>query len=186
MSTAGPNLPGTGADDSAVGTTTWSNPGNITADGDVYATAAGTAGAQTHYLKATGFGFSLPSTATVDGITVTVARKSSQNGSLRYTNDTVVSLVKGGTVAGDNKAATSTKWPTTEADASYGGVADKWGSTWLYSDINASNFGVVLSCKNFGASGATASVDSIKVTVTYTDSAAPTVKQSRSLLGVGW
>jgi hypothetical protein len=98
----------------------------------------------------------------------------------------VVSLIIGGSVSGDNKAATSTKWPTTEADASYGGSADKWGLTPSAAQINASNFGVALSVKNFGATGATASVDCIEVTVTYTEAAGGTFKQARTLLGVGW
>lgn len=171
MSTSGPNYPDSGTDDSAVGTTTWSNPGNITADGDVYATTAGTGGAQSHYLKALDFDFAIPTGATIDGITVAIARKSSQNGALRYTYDNTVKLVVGGSVTGDNKAATTTKWPTTEAAASYGGAADKWGLTPSVAQVNGTDFGVVLAVNNYGAAGATASVDSITITITYTSAA---------------
>jgi hypothetical protein len=185
MATAGPNIAGTGADDSAVGTTTWSNPSNVTNDGDDYTTVYGNGGAQSHYLKATNFGFSVSTGATIDGIAVTIARKADQAGALRYVYDEVVSLVVGGSVTGDNKAAASTKWGTSEADVAYGGASDKWGLTPSVSDVNNANFGAVLSVQNFGAAGCTASVDKIEITITYT-AAAGTFKQSRALLGVGW
>ncbi len=40
MSTQGPTICGTGADNSGIGTVAWSNPGNITANNGVYADAA--------------------------------------------------------------------------------------------------------------------------------------------------
>lgn len=168
MTTAGPNLPSSGVNDNAVGSTAWSNPGNATTDDATYATTAGTSGAQSNYLKVSGFGFAVPAGATLDGFTVDIRRKSSQNASLRYTYDAVVSLLIGGAVTGNNKGALTTKWTTTDATATYGGAADKWGTTPTLAQVNASNFGVVLSVKNFGGTGATASVNWIKVTVTYT------------------
>ncbi len=80
--TAGPTSPGTGADDAAIGTRTWSNPGNITSSNNTYATATSSGGGNstTHYLKATNFGFSIPSGATIDGITVGIERKGTTTG----------------------------------------------------------------------------------------------------------
>lgn len=63
--------PSTIADDSAVGTITWGSTANAASSNDNYATAAvGTS----HYLKVTNFGFNLPATATVTGVTVYIER----------------------------------------------------------------------------------------------------------------
>lgn len=59
--------------------------------------------------------------------------------------DTTVRLVKAGTVVGDNKAATTTQWPNAAAVATYGSATDLWGTTWTAAEVNASNFGFVLS-----------------------------------------
>ena len=49
---------------------------------------------------------------------------------------------------------------------SYGGATDLWGLTWTAADINAANFGVVISAHD-SVSGALAQVDSFAITVTY-------------------
>jgi len=83
-----------------------------------------------------------------------------------------VKLVVGGTVSGNNKAATSTKWPTSDGSVSYGGAADLWGLTLSASDVNGSGFGVVLSATSSGTNGTTSgSVDHITITVAYTEGA---------------
>lgn len=70
--------PGTLASDSAVGTRPWSNPGNAAASDDSDATALATGGDEvTEYLKATNFGLSVPSTATILGVKVQIERASS-------------------------------------------------------------------------------------------------------------
>jgi len=173
MSTAGPNAPGTMADDNAVGTKTWSNPGNVAASDNTYASVPCTAGAieTSHYLKCTNFGFSIPSGATVNGVTVAVERKSAgDSGSNLYVRDSTVSLVKGGTVSGANKAVTATNWTTTDSTASYGGAADLWTLTLADTDINASTFGVVLSVvmRDRFSSGQNGRVDLITITIDYT------------------
>jgi hypothetical protein len=67
--------PGAGYNDSAVGSTLWSNPGNITASDSVYATNLTTALNQlSNRLWAENFGFSIPTNATITGITATVKR----------------------------------------------------------------------------------------------------------------
>jgi hypothetical protein len=170
MSSSGPNYPDSGTDDSAVGTVTWTSPGNITADDTSYASATGTSGALTHYLKALDFDFAIAAGSTIDGITVSIMRYSTQEGALRYIYDNTVKLVIGGSVTGNNKAATTTKWPTSEAAASYGGAADKWGLTPTVDNVNGTDFGVVLAANIYGAAGATGYVDYITITVDYTAS----------------
>jgi hypothetical protein len=170
MSSSGPNYPDSGTDDSAVGTITWTSPGNIIADDTSYASATGTSGALTHYLKATDFDFAIAAGSTIDGVTVAIMRYSTQDGALRYIYDNTVQLVVGGSVTGDNKAATTTKWPTSFAEASYGGAADKWGLTPTVDNVNGTDFGVVLAANIYGSAGATGYVDYITITVDYTAS----------------
>lgn len=167
-------IAGAGADDNAVGTLAWSNPGNITADDGSNAEATASSDVQTHYLKATSFGFSIPTDATVDGIEVTIDRHCDFDSLQRYTLDNIVRLVISGSVSGDNKADTANKWPTTPTTKSYGGASDLWGlGSVSPSTLNASNFGVVLSADVYqGIVDTHARVDYIQVTVHYTPAGA--------------
>lgn len=185
MSTAGPNAFGTISDDSAVGTLTWSNPANGGADDASYATAATTTTATTHYIKFLNPGFSIPA-GTINGISITVNRKASSDGG-RHVRDITVSLVIGGSVTGDNKADTSTNWPTTDGDKTYGGSSDVWGASPTVSQVNASNFGFVLSAEiTSSVVTTTAYVDYASISVTYTASGGGAGLVTRkALLGVG-
>lgn len=165
MSTAGPNAGGTFAsDNSNGGTVAWANPGFAVSDNAQYATAteAGMGGTTSEYLKITNFGFSLPAGAVVSGIEAGYKRVSVSGNC----SDNTVKLVKGGTVGGTNNGGVGIPWNTSEGTATYGSTSDLWGQTWLYSDINASNFGIVLSV-DFAAPE-TASVNYVYITVTYT------------------
>lgn len=83
--------------------------------------------------------------------------------------DHYVGLIKAdGTLGSADKAATSTYWPTADAYASYGGAADLWSNAWAPADVNDADFGVSLRA-TIEDTGITASVDHIRVTVTYSD-----------------
>lgn len=169
MSTAGPNAPGTMAQVSAG--VTWSTIDNAKVSDDAYAYCSIFGNGLSHYLEATNFGFSIPSGATINGISVSLERKASVTGSVRYVRDSVVKLIKGGTASGDNKADTATKWTTSDSVITYGGSADLWGLTLTDTDINASNFGVRLQTNHTrtGGKGAElAYVDFISITIDYT------------------
>ena len=173
MATAGPSAPGTTADDNAVGTKTWATTSNATVSDDAHSIVNCAAGAleTSHYLKCTNFGFSIPSGATIDGVTVAIERKATGNsGGNLYVRDSTVSLVKGGTVSGANKAVTLTNWTTTDSVASYGGATDLWTLTLADTDINASTFGVVLSVlmRDRFSTGQDGKVDLITISVDYT------------------
>ncbi len=165
---AGPNNAGAGTDVSGVGSSSWLNPTRVTANDNSYVTANGYS--QTHYLEATNYGFVIPVGATVNGIQVSIGRFGT-TGMGNDARDNTVKLIKEGNIVGNNKANTSSDWPSSETTANYGSSSDTWGSTWTYSDINASNFGVALS---INPNNRTASVDYIQITVTYTpDTTAP-------------
>lgn len=160
----GPNTAGTGTDDSSFGTTSWLNPGNITLSDNTYATAATIAGVNTHYLTGTNFGFSLPANAVIAGILVEWERKAAAGAG--GTNDSRVRIVKGG-AAGSTDRSAGASWTSSDSFVPFGSNADLWGETWTASDINSSNFGAAISPQGVSG-GATASVDSVRITVYYT------------------
>ena len=150
-------------DDTTVGAGgTWTNPANAVSRNGVYATNALASGGgfQTYYLKATDFGFAVPADATIVGVSLRVAGLTSLG-----TRTWECKLVKGGTVSGDNK---STSIPSAVAEKILGGEADMWGLTLTPSDVNASNFGAVVSCLQGDSNGSTESIDSILLAVHYT------------------
>ena len=115
-------------------------------------------GQVTDFIKLTGFGFSIPSDATIDGI---VAEIWCTAGILRLT---YLYLEKSG-VVGSNLA--SFKPPTTGAYDSFGGSTNKWGTTWTPAEINASTFGLRLQYSAVDEYGEIY-VDHIRITVYYT------------------
>jgi len=70
--TFGPNNPATTANNAAIGTNNWTNPGNSAATDNAYGTV--TTRGFTRYLSATNFNFSIPLTSTINGIQVEVER----------------------------------------------------------------------------------------------------------------
>ncbi|MBK6929493.1 MAG: hypothetical protein IPH12_01015 [Saprospirales bacterium] len=171
---AGPNNAGAGTNVTGVGTVAWTSPGNITTPGSPYAGMSVAGGATTNYLQGAIYGFSIPAGATINGITVVINRQSSGVVS-PFLQDNIVRLVKGGGITGSNYANTGVNWPNNStpgaglATATYGGAADLWGTTWTPAEINATDFGVVLSAVNAnGGLSRTATVDYMQITVTYT------------------
>lgn len=170
MASEGPNSPLTGADDSSVGTVAWINPTRVTSSDNSRSNAPrSSSSSTTHYLKATGFRFDVPYGSTIDGILVEIEK--SKIGGLGSCSDNRVSIVKSdGSIGSTNKAAGG-NWSGTDSYTSYGGSSDLWGETWTYSDINDSDFGVVIRANlTVGAeSSVDAAVDHIRITVYYTE-----------------
>lgn len=163
--TSGPREAGTGANITGVGTLAWTNPNNIAGAGT--AGMSVTSSTTTNYLRGTNYGFSIPSNAVINGITVVINRSTSGTTS-PLLRDNRVSLVKSGVIESTNKAATGTNWSGSLSNATYGGTTDLWGSAWTPSEINSTDFGVVLSAINSNTgSTRTAAVDYMRITVTY-------------------
>jgi len=167
---SGPNSGSTTADDSSIGAIAWSTPSNALTQDDAYATASLTKVNQiSHYLKVTGFGFSIPSSATIKGIAVEVDRFASTGTGGTRVSDNSIRLVKGGAISGDNKASASL-WPSSDTDTylSYGNSTDLWGLSWAPADINNASFGVAISAKKDGSNGnRNAYIDHVRITVYY-------------------
>ena len=118
---AGPNSPGTMADDATVGTAAWTNPDNAKVSDNVYTTVGAGDTGISHYLKATNFGFSIPSGATIGGILVEIERKGDLSDASNNIQDSNLRIVKSdGTIGTTNKADIGTNWPTSDTYASYG------------------------------------------------------------------
>ena len=112
-----------------------------------------------YYLKCTGFGFGIPSGATINGVHIAITASASAG-----TSAAQVQLVKGGSVAGTAKSGAS--FPA----GPYGGASDLWGTTWSATEINASGFGVALSGTG-SANGCDLTFSDVAITVYYTTSA---------------
>jgi len=155
-----------------VGVTNWQNPTNIYSSNDARASVSLDGpydeedGEASHYLWATTFGFTIPTDAVIDGIIVEYERYSS-NG---YIEDDAIYIIKAGSATGNNKAGLHGMWRTSEGYDAYGGVADKWGTTWAYGQINSVNFGVCIGvqCTEWDEYD-TARVDHVRITVYYTE-----------------
>lgn len=161
---------------SSTGTIAWSSTTSAYAADSVFMTAASNLLAvdTTDTQRFTSYGFSVPTGATIDGIIVTINRKSQYNvpgGNGGTVADSIVQLVKADSLVGSNKA-TASFWATTAASATYGSSTDLWGTTWTSSDINNSGFGAAFAASIDTTSTTsrtnTAYVDYIRIEVYYT------------------
>ena len=169
MATQGPNNPGTMATDSVVGSVGWNNADNAKVSDDSDATTSGVFrfGLISYYLKATNFGFSIPSGATIDGIVVEIENAAALAG----VRDNSVKIIKSdGSLGGEEKADTGTDWSLSDTYISYGDANDLWSESWDNTDINDIDFGVVISAKApVGADDSAPTIDHIRITVYYTE-----------------
>jgi hypothetical protein len=174
----GPNSPGTVTNDATIGTTAWSSTSNATASDDTYAFTSGLAGAN-NYLKATNFGFAIPSGSTINGIVVEIERKGGGNGPNDYIVDNAVKIVKPDGTIGSTDKKSGSYWTSTESYATYGSSSDLWGETWTSDGINDSDFGIVLSAINPSPDyGATPYVDHFRIIIHYSPPAITTTQNT--------
>lgn len=137
----------------------WTTPSNAGALDSAYSQAAGIGA--TEYLKATAFGFTLPSDAVVLGILAEINRFRAVD----PVTDARVRLVRAGTVEATDKS-TGAAWSVSSAYVSFGSASDLWGASWSASEINAAGFGCAFAA-TLSTVDAVAAVDHIRITVTY-------------------
>lgn len=155
--------PSSVVNDTAIGVIPWTNPGNATASDDLRASADLSEGDITNYLKATSFGFTIPSGSTILGIVVEAEVSKSGSGTVV---DNACRLVKNGVIQSVDRS-NGTSWSTADAYLSHGGSTDLWADTWTPELINASSFGCALSAQNSSIQPATALCDHLRITVYY-------------------
>ncbi len=176
---SGPNNPGNAVNEASTGVISWSNPDNaLSSDGHFSNAAALVIGTNSEYLVLTDFGFSIPASSTIDGITVEIQKKAVKVlmvvGSAVVTDNSVM-IVKGGVIGGTDHASATT-WSTGAATyAQYGHSSDAWGRTWTVADINAADFGIAISASFGGLVLPNAQIDHVRITVHYTSSLSATL-----------
>jgi hypothetical protein len=120
-------------------------------------------------LFAVNFNFSIPGTATINGILAEIEKKASMNAMIQ---DNGLMLVKAGVPVGNNYATTN-NWPLVDTYVSYGSSTDLWGTTWTPADINNPGFGLAYATISYTCFGngnpAVSSIDHIRMTVFYTN-----------------
>lgn len=167
--TLGPTNPQVATDATGVGTgsVSWTNVNNIKASDNNRASATISGSNITHYVKASGFGFAIPAGATILGIKVEV-EKSVNSGGSGSVLDAQVKIVKSDGTVGSLDKSSGSSWPSVSSETytNYGGIADLWGEIWTPSDINSSNFGVVIAAKGSSANR-TANIDHVRISITY-------------------
>jgi type IX secretion system substrate protein len=136
---------------------------------------------QTDYLQAQGFGFNIPTAATICGIEVNVV-KSAANVllNLATVTDYDVRVMKNGTLSLTNLADGVTQWSSSDVNTSYGGTNELWGTSWSPTDINSGNLGFSISAEIHGtvALFPGARINYISMTVYYLD---PSVLPAHSI-----
>ena len=193
-------IPGTFADygASALGTaggTAFSNDSNAGTTGASYATCA--CGTNTsNSLMGTNCGYS--TTGTINGVTFSFKGFANASTGSSYVEDISDTLILGSpgtapTIAANNYALTTTKWPTTATLVTYGtGTTDLFGSSLTTTIVNGSGFGFTCSAEGAKSSN-NFSVNSMSGTVYYTSSSPPSAPTGLSLsyisgtsLGATW
>ena len=156
------DFPGSGGNDSTVGTVGWAAGGGTGAASSILH------GATTQYLTQTNFGFGIPAGSTIIGIQANITRRQGA-GFINSVLDNSVRLIKAGVVQSVGEHASGVPYPQSDTLLSYGGPTDLWGGTWTPSDIDASGFGVAISATNTSATiTAGAFVDAVTISVYYT------------------
>ncbi len=170
--TASPSLC---VNDASIGVATgnWTGLTNVGTQNNVYAQASVANSDITNYLKCTGYGFSIPAGATINGITVGPWLNASFT---MY--DNAMQLVKGGAIQATNLATGANipngggSFAATPTQFTYGGSTNLWGNTWTAADINSANFGAAFAAQRGGfATTQQVGVDAMPITVDYTPSA---------------
>lgn len=152
---------GTGADGGGGGSA-WTTPNNIASSGgQTYSVI--TKGSFSDNLFATNFNFSIPSGATILGISASLPVRST--GGAADVLDNGIFLLKAGVATGSDHSG-GLNWTGT---LNYGGSTDLWNAAWLPADINAVNFGISVAASNSNPSfSRTAYVlNPVSLTVTY-------------------
>ena len=127
---------------------------------------------RSYYIVGQGFGFSIPTGATINGIVVTLQAQSyDAQGAGNNARDYSVKIVKNNTITGTDKSTLASLTPNgTWVNRTYGSSTDLWGETWTAADINNSNFGIAYSAELTTSPKGTVTVQvrNLRITVHYT------------------
>lgn len=156
----------------------WANASNITADNTYYATVTLSEGDESNYLEGKDFGFSIPSTATIDGIEVQYKTYAVDDEDPQWGYS---KLLKAGSPVGTSNPSRGTAYPSSLSTYTYGSSTSLWGTTWTPSDINDSGFGTYLSVIGDDRYDDEFRVYFVKVKVYYTDGGTSATQEAGTL-----
>lgn len=139
----------------------WTNLTNIGTQDSAVASVSIPTGGATQKVKANNFGFNIPSSATINGISVAVVVSSTSG----IASQSIVLLKGAGFSVGSKGSVNS---PSSLTLQTFGASNDLWSDTWTPADINSSNFGAYYSMANSGGSTITGNIDYLAITVYYT------------------
>lgn len=154
-------FPSVAVNDTSYGVYAWGSPHLVSA---VDSNAAGVMPLDedaTNYLRATEFGYSVPSTATVNGIQVVVTGVVYNFGGGAQIN---ARLVKNGSVQAFT-ASDQLPWMMM-GEVALGESNSLWGTSWSPADINSQDFGVVIFADQ-NVSQPDIAVDGVRIIVHY-------------------
>lgn len=173
MASQGPLAPTVATDDAGVGSLSWINVNDIFTSNDVRASVSTIASGtfSSHYLFATGFGFTIPGAATIDGVQFDVECQANNTNA----SDGPVQMVDAGSPVGADFGTYAPPSIGSDGVLTYGGpttIPD--GGSWTPAQINDVGFGLSIVVGFFGTPGIkTFSVDQVLTTVYYTVAGAP-------------
>lgn len=130
--------------------------------------------ATVNYFVITGLSSTVPSGATINGITVKFERFGDQNINETLTvADSAIYLTKDGTYTVGNNKSTGAAWATSDNNTTtdFGGASDLWGTTLTAAEVNASTFGVMISpslTSSTPEGGTNVKIDQVTITIDYT------------------
>lgn len=164
----------TGVVSSTTGTVGWTNPNNIFTSNSAYAVSASISSlSTTGSIYALGSGFSIPSSATIDGVAVIARGKNALSGNgfrIRPTLNDIFLRSAGADLSPNSPAGiTTVTWTgTTDTTNTLGGATSLWSSTITPSIVNDASFGVRIRFQNLNGTAQAFSLDYVAITVYYT------------------
>jgi hypothetical protein len=160
----GPNSPSIAANGPHANVA-WTSPGNVFVVDGIVSSASLLPSRGTDLLNVSGYGFAIPSNATITGIIVR-ALSGSTDGQISFN---LVVLRKAGAITGTDHS-NGVNLPPGLANQIYGNSLDMWGTTWTPADINNPGFGITFFALHNTISGpaATVNIDYVSIEVFYT------------------
>src|SRR6267142_2874937 len=165
---------------SSAASTAWTNPNNVlVSDGSFATVTLPNPNTTSGSVTIAGMGFSIPTNATILGITVEVQGKATSGDSnLLNRHFFQANLVKNGALVGNPETVIVANNNALDNFYTTGSSSDLWGTSWNANDINATGFGVAIQAVRSGPSAfsSTFSIDFIRITIQYLGATnAPTV-----------
>jgi hypothetical protein len=145
---------------------TWNSTSDAVVDNDTRAvnSTSLSGSAFTDHIVVTNFGLSVPTSETISGVEF-IVNKSKSGGTWAWLGDYSVVLVKAGSLMTTNNASVF-PWGTSDADYSYGGNTEMWGTTITPTDVNNTGFGVAMASQRyFGFGSPTPRIDNVSVVI---------------------